>query len=55
LFEIIGKDKDFIGSFLGEPPGKRNGAVERGLAALFDARVDDGVPRQTPVTVEGKD
>ena len=37
LLKVVGKDQDFVRRFLGESPGKGDGAVERGLAALLDA------------------
>jgi hypothetical protein len=54
LLKIIAKDKDFIGCFPGESPGRGNSAVDCGLAGLLDARVDDSIPRQPPIIIEGK-
>jgi len=54
LLQIVGKDKDFVGCFLRESPGKGNSGVDGCLATLLQARVDDGVPGQPAVLIEGK-
>ena len=52
LLKVVGEDQDFVGRFLSEAPCQRDGAVQRGLAALLDAAVNDCVPWQPAVFVE---
>ena len=54
LLKVVGQDQDFVRRFLSESPAKGYRAVHRGFAALLDAAVDDRIPRQPAVLIEGE-
>ena len=48
LLQVIGEHKHFIRRFLCESPRQGQSVVERGLAALLDATVQDRIPGSRP-------
>src|SRR5262245_10270071 len=54
LLEVVGDDKQFVGSLLRERPPARDGRVEGSLAALLWARVQDRIRADATGCVEGK-
>ena len=54
LLQVVGTDQNFVGCLLGESPAEGNCTVERGLAALLDATVQDRVVGQAASAIEGE-
>ena len=54
LLKIVGKDQNLVRCLLGESPAEGNCTVERGLAALLDATVQDRVIGQAASAIEGE-
>ena len=54
LLQVVGTDQNFVGCLSGESPAEGNCTVERGLAALLDATVQDRVVGQAASAIEGE-
>ena len=54
LLQVAGTDQNFVECLLGESPAEGNCTVERGLAALLDATVQDRVVGQAASAIEGE-